>query len=208
MPPAAHVTGRDVMPRYILTGTPGAGKTAILRQLELDGYRVVEEAATDIIALQHALGEPEPWRTPSFVDKVVALQRSRQLRAGTDTGRTTFFDRSPLCTLALCRHLALTAPRHLLNEVERVVAEHVYERTVFFVRNLGFVHATPARRISFEDSLAFEHIHELTYREFGFELVEVPAAALPARVAIVRRALDLPASPRSSGEPSNGWRAR
>jgi predicted ATPase len=33
------------MLRYILTGTPGTGKTAILRCLELDGYSVVEEAA-------------------------------------------------------------------------------------------------------------------------------------------------------------------
>ena len=29
------------MRRFIITGAPGAGKTAILRQLELDGFRVV-----------------------------------------------------------------------------------------------------------------------------------------------------------------------
>ncbi|MBM0260113.1 AAA family ATPase, partial [Micromonospora sp. 4G55] len=39
------------MPAYILTGAPGSGKTAILRQLEIDGHAVVEEAATDVIAL-------------------------------------------------------------------------------------------------------------------------------------------------------------
>ena len=42
------------MRRYILTGAPGAGKTAILRQLELDGFSVVEEAATDVIAAAQA----------------------------------------------------------------------------------------------------------------------------------------------------------
>ena len=35
------------MPAYILTGAPGAGKTAALRHLETDGYAVVEEAATE-----------------------------------------------------------------------------------------------------------------------------------------------------------------
>lgn len=54
------------MPRYILTGTSGAGKTAILRQLELNGHVVVEEAATDVIALENALvrlrlGPPSLW---------------------------------------------------------------------------------------------------------------------------------------------------
>jgi predicted ATPase len=49
------------MKRYIVTGAPGAGKTAIIRQLEIDGFGVVEEAATDVIALCHANGIGEPW---------------------------------------------------------------------------------------------------------------------------------------------------
>jgi predicted ATPase len=44
------------MRSFILTGTPGSGKTAIIRQLELDGFSVVEEAATDVIALGRARG--------------------------------------------------------------------------------------------------------------------------------------------------------
>jgi len=42
------------MKRFVLTGAPGAGKSVILRQLELDGFSVVEEAATDLIALAQA----------------------------------------------------------------------------------------------------------------------------------------------------------
>jgi predicted ATPase len=38
------------MRRFIITSAPGAGKTAIIRQLELDGFSVVEEAATDVVA--------------------------------------------------------------------------------------------------------------------------------------------------------------
>ena len=65
------------MRRFIITGAPGAGKTAIIRQLELDGFSVVEEAATDVIAAAHARGT-EPWMNPSFIDLVVTLQRDRQ----------------------------------------------------------------------------------------------------------------------------------
>jgi predicted ATPase len=171
------------MPAYILTGAPGSGKTAILRQLELDGHAVVEEAATDVIALQHALGRPEPWREPGFIDQIVALQRLRG--TGTPADRVTFLDRSPVCTLALCRHLGLPPSRLLRDEVARMDAE----RTVLFVRNQGFVAPTAARRISFADALAFERIHEQTYRELGFTLLDVPAGPLPQRVDAVRRAL-------------------
>jgi len=48
------------MKRFIITGAPGAGKTAIIRQLKLEGFSVVEEAATDVIASAHARGEAEP----------------------------------------------------------------------------------------------------------------------------------------------------
>jgi predicted ATPase len=59
------------MPGYILTGAPGAGKTAVLRLLEINGHVVVEEAATDAIAiaLANALGRAEPWHDHAFIDK-------------------------------------------------------------------------------------------------------------------------------------------
>lgn len=186
---ACFVMG-GIMPAYILTGAPGSGKTAILRQLEIDGHTVVEEAATDVIALQQALGRTEPWREPGFAGRVLDLQRKRQLAAETVTRGIVFVDRSPVCTLALCRYLDVTAPPDLIVEIERMVAERRYEPTAFFVRQQGFIQATAARRISFEDSLAFEKVHEIAYREAGFDLIDVPAAPLPVRVAAVQQSVD------------------
>jgi predicted ATPase len=177
------------MPSYILTGPPGAGKTAVLRQLEIIGYAVVEEAATDVIALGNALGNEEPWRDHDFIDKVIALQRQRQYSVAVARDTTVFFDRSPACTLALSRYLGFTTSPHLAGEVSRVVAERTYEPTVFFIRNQGFVKATAARRISFEDSLVFEQLHEQTYRDLGFEAVDVPAGPLADRVALILQAI-------------------
>jgi predicted ATPase len=65
--------------RHILTGAPGSGKTALLRHLEVAGHAVVEEAATDVIALQQALGDQEPWQDPAFLDRIVSLQHRREL---------------------------------------------------------------------------------------------------------------------------------
>ncbi|MER5889438.1 AAA family ATPase [Streptomyces sp. NPDC001941] len=170
------------MRRYVLTGTPGSGKTSILHSLAALGHSVVEEAATAVIARAQARGEDEPWARTSFVDEVVALQRQRQLEA---TGDLQVFDRSPVCTHALAAYLERPVTTALAAELERITSEGVYEPQVLFVRNLGFCAPTAARRISFEESLVFEKIHEESYRAFGFEIVDIPAAELDHRVAAV-----------------------
>jgi predicted ATPase len=177
------------MRRFIITGAPGAGKTAILRQLELDGFSVVEEAATDVIAAAHAQGNVQPWTHPSFIDVIANLQRDRQIRASYQPDKVQFHDRSAVCTAALAVYLGYPFSPFLAGELERVRREAVYQNRVFFIRNLGFITPTKARRISFEETLRFEKIHEETYRDFGFELVSVEPASLMERVGIIKAAI-------------------
>src|SRR5262249_3308380 len=158
------------MRRFIITGAPGAGKTAIIRQLELDGFGVVEEAATDVIAAAHAQGTIQPWTHPSFIDVIANLQKDRQIRASYQPDEVQFHDRCAVCTAALAVYLGRTFSHVLASELERIKKEAIYQNRVFFIRNLGFVTPTEARRISFEDSVRFEKIHEETYRDFGFDL--------------------------------------
>ena len=177
------------MRRFIITGTPGAGKTAIIRQLELDGFSVVEEAATDVIAAAQAQGTVQPWTYPSFIDAIANLQRERQVRASYQSDEVQFHDRCVVCTAALAIYLGYPFSPVLATELERVKKEAVFQNRVFFIRNLGFVTPTEARRISFEDTVRFEKIHEETYRNFGFELVSVEPGSLAERVSVIKAAI-------------------
>ena len=194
--------------RFILTGSPGAGKTVLLRRLETLGHAVVEEAATDVIALEQARGVAEPWLRPGFVGAIAELQRGRRLasagsagsggstdaagRAAVEAPGVTYkapgvqvHDRSAVCTLALARFLDVPVPPVLAAELELIAAGPVYQPQVLFVRMLGFVARTEARRIGLEDALRFERVHEQAYREYGFELVDVPAAPVDERAEAV-----------------------
>ena len=178
------------MRRFILTGAPGAGKTAIIRQLELDGFSVVEEAATDVIAAAQAHGSLQPWTHPSwFIDAVAHLQRDRQIRASHQPDEVQFHDRCAVCTAALAVYLGHPCTPFLASELERVKQEAIYQRRVFFIRNLGFVTPTEARRIGLEDTVRFEKLHEKTYLDFGFELVSVEPGSLAERVGIIKAAV-------------------
>ena len=174
------------MKRLILTGAPGSGKTAILRHLELDGFSVVEEAATDIIAAARARGTAEPWEKPSFIDDVVTLQRDRLLRASRLPEPIQFHDRSAVCTAALATYLGYRFSPALVAELNRIQAERVFEERVFFIRNLGFIINTEARRITLEETLRFERIHEETYRNFGFELIDIDPGTVMDRLTKIK----------------------
>ena len=67
------------MKRFILTGTPGSGKTAILRQLELEGFGVVREF------VGHGVGRRmmEEPKVPNFFSSEM-LRSDFKLRRGSD----------------------------------------------------------------------------------------------------------------------------
>ena len=223
------------MQRFILTGAPGSGKTSILSHLRQKGHTVIAEAATDVIAAEQARGTPEPWLDPTFIDKIITLQRARQLTAAAPVPPThappppsarppapvppparlpapvppparlpalraasapsalevgsvvQFFDRSPVCTLALARYLGHPESPALARELTRIADLRVYQPQVFFVRLLGFIEPTAARRISYAESLEFERVHEAEYRRLGYHLIDIPPMSIALRASLVTR---------------------
>src|SRR5690349_8621469 len=143
------------MRRYIITGAPGAGKTTILAALQDRGYAVVDEAATDVNLRLQTLGRDEAWRDPGFIDAIALLQKERLEQPVPPTTEVQLFDRSPICTVALARYLGLPVTPNLAGEVERMVAEQIYQPPVFFVHLLGFITPTAVRRISLAQSVRF-----------------------------------------------------
>lgn len=171
----------------ILTGAPGAGKTLILRQLEAEGFDIVEEAATDVIALQHGLGVAEPHTRPGFIEAIARLQVQRMARAA--CGPVRISDRSVVCTLALAEYLGHPVPALLDAAIREAVAAGRFDKRVLFVELLGFITRTEARRISLADSQRFERFHVAAYERLGFELVRIPPLPLPERMEVVRAAI-------------------
>lgn len=175
--------------RYVLTGAPGAGKTVLLHALAAQGWPVVQEAATDVIAALQADGVNQPWTRDDFCDRIVALQRQRQQAPVRTDTTAQIYDRSPLCTLALAQYLDQPVTPALRAEVDRVLAERIYDTTVFLIRPLRFIRLTPARRITYADSLTFQTVHEQVYRDHGFTLLDVPAGPPAGRADLVESAI-------------------
>lgn len=169
--------------RFILTGAPGAGKTALIRQLESLGHEIVEEAATDVIALAQVRGLDRPWERPEFISDIARLQDFREAAPMRSDRR--FSDRSLFCTLALAEWLGQEVSPDLLATADLLAAEGWYQRQVLFIDQLGFIENTEARRISLPDATRFGAVHQAVYRRYGFDLVRIAVAPLAERTAAV-----------------------
>lgn len=178
-----------MMQRHILTGAPGAGKTVLIRQLEQEGFAVVEEAATDIIAVEQSRGIAEPWRDPAFTEKIAALQVQRVAEAAS-VGDVQFHDRSLICTYTLALFLGHAVSPALETAIEEALAGEIFMRRVFFIELLDFITPTAARRIGLEEARRFERVHEETYRHFGFELVRIGPDSVTDRAIAIRRYIE------------------
>lgn len=162
--------------RFVFTGAPGSGKTSVIDALGKMGHTVIREAATDVIAQEQATGVERPWEDQTFVDKVVSEQKKRQIAASQGL---QFYDRSPFCTYALSyylsqvRTLPFVPSRVLREEIDRCLHEGLYQNRVFFFENFGFIEHTAARKISYDEALIFERMHDDIYTRFGFTLIAV-----------------------------------
>lgn len=164
--------------RFILTGAPSSGKTSIITELEKSGSAVIHETATDLIKIEQQKGRERPWEDPSFLDQIILMQKERQMSSA--TSGLQFYDRAPFCTYALMKYLSywkqteILPSNILLEEIDRCITQQIYQPTVLFCENLGFIEHTDVRKISYEDALIFEQIHLDVYKDFGFEIIMVP----------------------------------
>ena len=92
----------------------------------MDGVDIVEEAATDVIALQHGLGITEPHTLPDFTERIARLQVQRMARPATGAVRVS--DRSVICTLALAEYLGHAVPALLEQAIAESLAARQFER--------------------------------------------------------------------------------
>ena len=169
--------------RFILTGAPGAGKTALIRHLETLGHEIVEEAATDAIALAQSGGLGRPWERPGFIADIAVLQEWREAAPMRSDRR--FADRSVFCTIALAEWLEHAVPDDLSAAAGHLATSGWFERRVFFIEQLGFIENTAARRISLDEATRFGAVHAAVYARYGFELIRIPPASIAERVELI-----------------------
>ena len=173
------------MPRVVLTGGPGVGKTTLLARLASMGYAIVEESARAIIAERLASGlsrrpSPSEFAHQSLsrdIEKYVAQPR---------TSQWVFFDRCLIDALGMLQEVSPMPSE----ELEAMLTKYPFHRSVFIPPPWEAIFAKDAERDqTYAEAVA---VHERCLRWYSvcrYDLQEVPRLPVTQRAWHVLRVL-------------------
>jgi predicted ATPase len=168
---------------HIITGGPGSGKTSVIEALGERGFCCVDEVGRKIIREQLMIGgDALHWGDRA---KFLELMLSRSIgdyeRAGDGDG-PVFFDRGIPELAGYGLLVGIPVPAHVTKAAELFR----YARRVFVMPPWREIYRNDVeRKQDFSEAIASHDLAVATYREFGYEPLEVPKASVAERVAFI-----------------------
>ena len=173
------------MPRIVITGAPGGGKTTLLLALQARGYTTVGDTARAIIQHRRSRGlspRPDPH---SFAQEMLRGDIENFVRhaAGPDA---VFFERGVLDALCALDRVSPLNER----ELSLWLSKYRYFPKVFVLPPWKAIYVNDAERDhTFEHAESVNRIAQEWYRRCGYQVHEVPMVPVEERCAFVLQAL-------------------
>jgi predicted ATPase len=165
------------VPLIVLTGGPGAGKTAVITELRSRGYACAPDSARAIIQERVSKGlDPRP-PLRVFAEQVLSRDAKQYQRLADAVG-PVFFDRGVVDALGMVNQLG-----HLsVADLQARLASYPYFRTVFCFPPWEEIYTTDAERDhTFAHAVAVHREVAVWYRRCGYDLVELSRGTVQER---------------------------
>jgi len=180
--------------RVVITGGPGAGKTALVDELAQRGYTTVPEAATAVLSeLNERLGleGQRAWRREHPAEfQVLVVRRHAQLEAAARPGKDglVFLDRGWIDGLAYCRFFHVPFPPELIEPEGLGRYDRVFLLATLTRERFRRVSDTGGLRDE-QYSRTIQEVLENTYRHHGYKPIPVSEMPVPQRADFVLQKL-------------------
>ena len=174
------------MSRIIVTGGPGAGKTALLLALQARGYTIVGDSARASIQERRRRGlSPRP-KAQEFARDVLRMDIENFDRHAATPGHA-FFERGVLD--AVCMLDQITPLRE--SELRGWLSKYPYCSKVFVLPPWEAIYATDAERDhTFEHAESVDRTVHEWYRRCGYQIFEVPKVSVAERCDYVLQSMN------------------
>ncbi len=174
------------MHRVVITGGPGAGKTALIGELGRRGFATVGESARAVIAERLAQGLPPRPEPESFAREI--LRRDMEKYAAPRAAGVVFYDRSAVEALGGVNAAAPMREPDLQAQLDTLK----FHQLVFVLPPWKAIYRTDAER-----DHTFEHAQRVHgeivrwYVRCGYRIDEVPCLPVEQRAEHVLRSLGI-----------------
>lgn len=170
---------------YIITGGPGVGKTALIEELNRQGFSTVPEDARRIIKEQIDLGEDGlPWKNKEKYALLMceASIHNYKLALKDTTSWILFFDRGLLDAICYMRMQDIMISNTALEQI----ANYRYAKSVFILPPWQEIYHTDAeRKQDWKEAESTFHNMKNTYLAFGYDVIELPKTSVSERATFI-----------------------
>ena len=164
----------------VITGGPGTGKTTIIEKLIEHGYACLPEISRQITLEAKKQGIEQLFlEKPLLFSELLLEGRKKQhQQAIDDKAEIVFLDRGIPDILAYMHYIGDSYPAFF----DLACKEHSYTKVFILPPWEEIYKSDEARYENFEQAkLIFNHLYE-TYKNYGYELIEVPLDTVEERI--------------------------
>ncbi|HJZ46535.1 MAG TPA: AAA family ATPase [Roseiflexaceae bacterium] len=173
------------MPRVVITGGPGAGKTSLLAELAARGYTTVEESARAIIAERLASGANRRGDPLAFAHEILRRDIEKYFWQQ-HTSNWVFFDRGVIEAIGMVHEASALGAQ----ELNAMLSAYPFYSLVFILPPWEAIYTNDAERDqSFAEAVSVHARLEQWYSSCGYILHEVPHLPVPQRADYILRVL-------------------
>jgi predicted ATPase len=172
---------------FVITGGPGSGKSTLIQALAAEGFQHMPEAGRAIIQDQVSIGGSAlPWADRLAFAELMLSWEMRSYRAAQEFSGPVLFDRGVPDVVGYLKVCGLPVLPH----ITRAAHTYRYNPCVFVAPPWRAIFSEDGeRKQSFEEAEATYEAMFQVYSELGYQLVSLPMASVPERLAFIRKVI-------------------
>lgn len=169
--------------KIVVTGGPSTGKTSIINKIGALGYYCFEEVSREITLEARKEGIPHLFKSdPLLFSERIMEGRIKQFNAANKIGEPiVFFDRGIPDVVAYMDCYGESYGPSFVDKCKSHRYDHIY-----LLPPWKEIHATDNIRYeSYEEALRIHSFIENTYKEYGYNVIDVPKETVDGRVNFI-----------------------
>ena len=168
---------------FVITGGPGAGKTAILGALHQQGYHIVPEAGRSIIRQQVEIsGDALPWGDQQEYARLMFLQAQSDYELWSRIDQPVFLDRGIPDVIGYLQLSGWPVPEIMMQQARDLR----YNDKVFIAPPWKNIYRNDEeRKQGFEEAVKTFDVMIRVYNDLRYTTIELPKVSVEERVGFI-----------------------